>query len=613
MQNLTTMTGNVTLQGSRLFRAVNNSDQDDAGFSNFAAGNGAVFFENSLNNFNNHADISDFMADGALSAFATGKTGASSVAGSSLPTTSGSVLSSGSVSTMSVTLDTTAPTVLSFNPVDGGARVNADANITITFSESVMAGSGVIEIHAGSATGTLVESYNVASSSNLTFSGSTLTINPTANLGFGTDYYVTIAAGSVVDLASNSYAGTSTYDFMTKVAGSTWSAVSGHGFLNIDAMLEVATGSSISDAPLYGDGYGAWDWGLNRVQAPDAWQAGYTGEGIVVAVVDSGVLYTHSDLAGNIWTNTAEIASNGVDDDGNGYVDDIYGYDFVNKDGYAIDDNGHGTHVAGIIAGLRNGTGVTGVSYDATIMPVKVLGSTGTGSFTNVAAGIMYAVNNGADVINLSLGAWGVISGAVTSAITYAINHGVVVCMASGNDSKPSPAYPAILAQTVGGIAVGSVNSSLVIASNSNGAGTTVPYDYIEAPGVNIYSTYKNGGYVAMTGTSMAAPYAAGAAALLLSAEDDFASAWSLQQLESIITSTATSMGGTALTSSSVNTTSSTLKAASMSEGYTEIDLGQSGIIDTGYDAHGYEMQVLPAELTGVMSGVDSVHEMFMV
>jgi len=590
------MKKDVVSNGTMSFDDFNGSDHGSAGFFDFAAEHGAAFHEFILAGVDHQAGIQEMMAGelGALAATASAAAGkAASVSATA------SKLSVTVVKT--VVVDTTAPTVASFSPVDGGARADVATNITVTFSESVKAGSGLIEIHAGSATGALVESFDAATSTRLSFSTSKLTIDPTANLDYGKDYYVTFASGAVKDLAGNSYAGTTSYDFMTKVAGSTWSSVSGHGLLNVDYMLETATGAVVSDAPLYGDGTGVWDWGLNKIQAPDAWQAGYTGQGVVVAVVDTGVSYTHADLAGKVWTNTAEVAGNGVDDDRNGYVDDIYGYDFVNKDGYALDDNGHGTHVSGIIAGLRNGTGVTGVAYGATIMPVKVLASTGTGSFTNVAAGIMYAVNNGADVINLSLGAWGAVSSTVTSAITYAISHGVVVCMASGNDAKPTPAYPAILAQTAGGIAVGAVNSSTVVASFSDGAGTTTPYDYVEAPGVTIYSTYLNGGYASMSGTSMATPYTAGAAALLLSAQPNFASNWSTEQLEAIVTSTAISMGGTALTTAAV-TTASTLAAASVSSTLPEIDLAYLGIIDSGVDAQ-------HVELTGVVSGA----EMFMV
>jgi len=505
-----------------------------------------------------------------------------------------------------VTSDTIAPTVTSFTPSDGSYDVAVSTNITVLFSETVKAGSGSIEIHAGSATGTLVESIDVTSGDQLVFSGETLTIDPVSDLSYGTHYYVTFASGAVQDLAGNGYTGTTSYDFTTRLADSSWSTVSGYGLLDIDAMLELATGQDISDAPLYGDGFGQKDWGLNDIQAPDAWQAGYTGDGIIVAVVDTGVNYTHSDLAGNIWVNTSEVAGNGIDDDGNGYIDDIYGYDFVNRDGYALDDKGHGTHVAGIIAGLRNGTGVTGVAYDATIMPVKVLDATGNGSFSNVAAGILYAVNNGADVINLSLGAYGASSSSVTSAITYALNHGVLVCMAAGNDSQASLTYPAILAKTTGGIAVGAVNSSDTVASFSNDAGSTVPFDYVVAPGVSIYSTYTGTGYALMSGTSMATPYVAGAAALLLSAEPDFSSDWTLAQLENILSMSAQSLETAALAGTTGTTAS--FAAASVSDTDMENDTFLLGILDSVVDSCAEQV-----ELSGITTGVESGYEVHIV
>ncbi len=490
-----------------------------------------------------------------------------------------------------VTLDTVAPTVKSFTPADGSLNVSLNTNITLTFSESVKAGSGLIEIHSGSATGDLVESFDAASSARLLFSGSTLTIDPLNALSNNTHYFVTFANGSVKDLAGNLFAGSSTYDFTTLSASTSWNVTSGYGLLNVDTMLEKATGHLIGDAPLYGDGWGTKDWGLNDIQAPDAWLAGYTGKGIVVAVVDTGVDYLHTDLSQNIWTNKLEIAGNGIDDDKNGYVDDIYGYDFINKDGYALDDNGHGTHVSGIIAGLNNGYGVTGVAYDATIMPVKVLNSSGSGSFTSVAQGVTYAVNNGADVINLSLGAYGASSTELSTAITYAINHGVIVCMASGNDSQTSPTYPAILAKTAGGIAVGAVDSSNVVAAFSNDAGTLVPYDFVVAPGVSVYSSYLGGQYAVWSGTSMATPFVSGAAALLLSAQKDFSSQWSLEQLENLLTTTAQPVGSAGLLAA---TGSAPIAPAAAS--YSSFEMEHEVVLQGSLDAAD------PAALAGVVT-----------
>ena len=432
-------------------------------------------------------------------------------------------------------VDRTLPAIVSFNPFDAALGVAVDSNIVFTFSEAIEKGVGVIQIHSGSFTGPVVESYDVATSGNLTILGKQLTIDPSADLADVMHYFVTLDAGSVRDLAGNGCAASAMYDFST-VSG--WDPRSGHGLLDLDRMLESATGKTIPDAALFGDGWGAKDWGLNMVHAPDAWGAGYSGKGVVVAVVDTGIDYRHPDLAGNIWTNAGEIAGNGIDDDGNGYIDDVHGYDFFNHDGDPVDEQSHGTVVAGIIAGLNNGVGVTGVACDARIMVVKVLGPLG-GTFADVAAGINYAVNNGADVINLSLSSGGVSSSLMAAAISNALSHGVVVCMASGNAASSIPGYPALFAQTTGGIAVGAVNSSGSVAGFSNGAGDVVPYDFVVAPGVNVYSTFVGNYYGTMSGTSMATPYVAGAAALLLSAHADFSSDWTLDELENIISSSA--------------------------------------------------------------------------
>jgi len=239
-------------------------------------------------------------------------------------------------------------------------------------------------------------------------------------------------------------------------------------------------------------------------------------------------------------------------------------------------------------------------------MPVKVLDSTGNGSFSNVASGIIYAVNNGADVINLSLGAYGASSSSVTSAITYALNHGVLVCMAAGNDSQASLTYPAILAKTTGGIAVGAVNSSDTVASFSNDAGSTTPFDYVVAPGVSIYSTYTGSGYAIMSGTSMATPFVAGAAALLLSAEPDFSSDWTLGQLENILSMSAQSLETSALATTAG--TISSLAAASMVDTGMESDMFLMGVLDSVVDVYAE-----PAELAGVTTGVESGYEVHIV
>ena len=306
----------------------------------------------------------------------------------------------------------------------------------------------------------------------------------------------------------------------------------GYGLVNAAAAVAKALGQSTFANV---SNLGGTNWGLDLVNAPEVWAKGYTGQGIVVAVVDTGVDYNHSDLNANIWRNSDEIAGNGKDDDGNGYIDDIRGWDFVNLDNDPMDLNEHGTHVAGTIAAENNGFGVTGVAYNAKIMPVRVLDANGSGSESDVALGIRYAADNGANVINLSLG--GDYDSGTEAAIEYATAKGSVVVMAAGNDGGSQPIYPARHA-TRWGIAVGAVDDSKTMASFSNRAGDT-KLDYVVAPGVDVYSTAPNNSYQYLSGTSMATPHVAGVVALLLSAKKSLTPA----QVENILTTTATPTG----------------------------------------------------------------------
>ncbi|WP_203225979.1 S8 family peptidase [Calothrix sp. PCC 6303] len=292
---------------------------------------------------------------------------------------------------------------------------------------------------------------------------------------------------------------------------STYNSTSGYGLINAAAAVAKAIGqNTFADVTNLGGN----DWGADLVKAPEVWAKGYTGKGIVVAVLDTGVDYNHTDLKGNIWTNSREIIGNGKDDDGNGFVDDVYGWNFHDKNNKTLDTHGHGTHVAGTIAGVRNNFGVTGIAYDAKIMSVKVLGNEG-GSSLSVAGGIRYAVNNGANVINMSLGSNSP-SSDILAALQYASSKGVIVVMAAGNDRLTLPGFPARYADKWG-IAVGAVDRNNNMASFSNRAGSN-PLAYVTAPGVSIYSTIPGNGYSFMSGTSMAAPHVAGVVALMLSA-----------------------------------------------------------------------------------------------
>ncbi len=270
------------------------------------------------------------------------------------------------------------------------------------------------------------------------------------------------------------------------------------------------------DVPYLGSNF---DWNLNAINAPEVWAQGFTGEGTIVAVLDTGVDYTHPDLDDNIFVNTGEIAGDGIDNDGNGYIDDVRGFDFANFDNDPIDVNGHGTHVAGSIAAERNGFGTTGVAYDATILPVQVLGADGSGSSNAIAAGIRYAVDVGADIINLSLG--GGATRSVVNALQYALANDVLVVAASGNDDASRPGAPAIFSSVLSNtISVGAYTSSATRSSFSNQVGTSGAVQ-IDAPGSRIASTTPGGGYRFQSGTSMATPHVAGVAALAFSANPD--------------------------------------------------------------------------------------------
>ncbi len=247
-------------------------------------------------------------------------------------------------------------------------------------------------------------------------------------------------------------------------------------------------------------------WGLNNtgqfggipgadISAQKAWEVTKGSDNIIIAVLDSGVSYDHPDLKDNIWVNTAEMNGKaGVDDDNNGYVDDYYGWDYIDNDGYPSDYNQHGTHVAGIIAAKgNNNTGISGVMWSAKIMALRFLGVTGTGDVARAAEAIEYAVDNGARIINASWGGYDY-SATVYSAINYARQHNVLFVAAAGNESNDnniSPFYPASY-NLPNIISVAATDQGDQLAYFSNYGSNKV---HLAAPGVSIYSTVPHFSY----------------------------------------------------------------------------------------------------------------------
>ena len=239
---------------------------------------------------------------------------------------------------------------------------------------------------------------------------------------------------------------------------------------------------------------------------------------VTVAIVDSGADLGHPDLVPNLWTNPGEIPGNGVDDDGNGYVDDVHGVDLTTTDANnnALHDGfGHGTHVSGTIAAAANGQGVVGVAYKAKIMTVKVLDDRGVGMTGAVAEGIRYAAANGARIINLSLEST-TDDPRMREAVKAAQDANALIVASAGNSGENvdhTPVFPvSIAAPNVVGVAATAPAEGRELPGFSNYGPLTVA---VAAPGVDVLSTSKDGGYETKSGTSMAAPHVSGVAALM--------------------------------------------------------------------------------------------------
>ena len=269
------------------------------------------------------------------------------------------------------------------------------------------------------------------------------------------------------------------------------------------------------------DPYFSEQWGLAKIDASRAWDIN-TESDEIIAIIDTGVDYTHPDLKDNMWINSDEIPNNGIDDDGNGYIDDVYGYDFVNNDGAPLDDNSHGTHIAGIIAAVgNNAIGTVGVNWSAKIMALKFLDSKESGNIAHAIKSIEYATRMDAKIMNNSWGGnWGngVQSQALYDAIQAAQKAGNLVIATAGNNSlsidKDIQYYPSGY-DLDNIISVAATNKEDELAHFSNYGKNSVD---LGAPGLDIYSTFLDDSYDYKSGTSMAAPYVTGVAALLWAA-----------------------------------------------------------------------------------------------
>jgi len=337
---------------------------------------------------------------------------------------------------------------------------------------------------------------------------------------------------------------------------------------------------------------------LDAIKAKDAWDILRADNSMIIAVVDAGVDRTHSDLSAAIWRNPGESgtdgqgndkATNGVDDDGNGYVDDWCGWDFAGSDGSGGDNNPsgvsepHGTHVAGIAAASgNNNNGIAGVAFGATIMPLKATDDQGD-SFYNEMEAILYGAKMGASVINCSWG--GITSSRAEQEVLHLVTQtmGVVVVAAAGNHGLDEKYYPASYS---GVISVAALTSSDNLWSSSN-------YNYrvdLAAPGVNLLSTVFSNGYDMMSGTSMASPVVSGAAALvrkrfpalnveqvrelLRATTDDLSATVPLPQLEEIGT-------GRVNLRRALETDPTTISSARMAA-YTIVETDGDGVINAG-------------------------------
>jgi len=324
-----------------------------------------------------------------------------------------------------------------------------------------------------------------------------------------------------------SLVGASLFDVPTESLPSVldaWRQAPGVRYAEPDYRLQLL--DTVPNDPRFSELYGLNNTGQTGgspgadIDAPQAWDISTSSSDVVIVSIDTGIDYRHEDLAANMWVNPGEIPDDGIDNDGNGYVDDLYGIDTANGDSDPFDDNGHGTHTAGTMAAVgNNGIGVTGIAWNAKLMALKFLSSAGNGSTSDAIAAIQYMTmmktRYGVNIV-VSNNSWGggESSEALRDAIAASIDAGILFVAAAGNLSSNNdqfPSYPASF-DLPGIVSVAATDHRDVLASFSNYGANSVD---LAAPGVDILSTTPNNTYSRFSGTSMAAPHVAGVAALL--------------------------------------------------------------------------------------------------
>lgn len=330
-------------------------------------------------------------------------------------------------------------------------------------------------------------------------------------------------------------------------------------YVGLNHIIRIA--SVFPDDPVfyYGDEFwGVPQWGLYNdvgayradIHAPEAWEITTGSPNIVIAVLDTGIDLTHPDLVNKIWTNTGETPNNGIDDDHNGYIDDVNGWDFVSTDNDPTDDHEiyHGSLVSGIAAAeSNNGIGIAGVSWQSPILPLKVIGADGSGSEDDAAAAAVYAVDMGAKILNMSFA--GENAPALEAAVEYAWAHGVICVCASGNENSPLPTYPASYTHALAVGATNEYDERCTALDWGSGGSNYGSYLDVMAPGSYIVSTGSFlvdwglawEAYDTQSGTSAAAPFVSGLVALVWSVHPT----WTTSEVVYHITHTSDDVGAT--------------------------------------------------------------------